>query len=97
MRALVVNALGRGFGVEDVEIARPKGREVRVEVQASGLCHTDLLFAAHDIAPTPSVLGHSVVIFRAGGVGLNAVSGARIAGASRIVVMTGTPRSKMDR
>jgi S-(hydroxymethyl)glutathione dehydrogenase/alcohol dehydrogenase len=41
--------------------------------------------------------GDSVVIFRAGGVGLNAVSGARIAGASRIVVMTGTPRSKMDR
>jgi S-(hydroxymethyl)glutathione dehydrogenase / alcohol dehydrogenase len=44
MKALVVNALGRGFDVEDVEIARPKGREVLVEVQASGLCHTDLLF-----------------------------------------------------
>lgn len=60
MKALVVNALGRGFDVEDVEIARPKGREVLVEVQASGLCHTDLLFATHDIAPTPSVLGHEV-------------------------------------
>jgi S-(hydroxymethyl)glutathione dehydrogenase/alcohol dehydrogenase len=60
MKALVVNALGRGFDVEDVEIASPKGREVRVEVQASGLCHTDLLFATHDIAPTPSVLGHEV-------------------------------------
>jgi S-(hydroxymethyl)glutathione dehydrogenase/alcohol dehydrogenase len=31
--------------------------------------------------------GESVVIFGAGGVGLNAVSGARIAGASRIVVI----------
>ena len=31
-----------------------------VDVQASGLCHTDLLFATHDIAPTPSVLGHEV-------------------------------------
>jgi len=31
--------------------------------------------------------GDSVVIFGAGGVGLNAVSGARIAGASRIVVI----------
>ena len=60
MKALVVNALGRGFDVEDVEIAPPTGREVRVEVQASGLCHTDLLFATHDIAPTPSVLGHEV-------------------------------------
>ncbi len=60
MKALVVNALGRGFDVEDVEIAPPKGREVLVDVQASGLCHTDLLFATHDIAPTPSVLGHEV-------------------------------------
>jgi Zn-dependent alcohol dehydrogenase len=60
MKALVVNALGRGFDVEDVEIAPPKGREVRVEVQASGLCHTDLLFATYDIAPTPSELGHEV-------------------------------------
>ena len=32
-----MNALGRGFDVEDVEIAPPKGREVIVEVQASGL------------------------------------------------------------
>jgi S-(hydroxymethyl)glutathione dehydrogenase/alcohol dehydrogenase len=60
MRALVVNALGRGFDVEDVEIATPRGREVLVDVRASGLCHTDLLFATHDIAPTPSVLGHEV-------------------------------------
>ena len=60
MKALVVNALGRGFDVEDVEIAPPKGREVLVDVQASGLCHTDLLFATHDLAPTPSVLGHEV-------------------------------------
>jgi NADPH:quinone reductase-like Zn-dependent oxidoreductase len=39
MKALVVNALGRGFDLEDVD-----RREVLVEVQASGLCHTDLLF-----------------------------------------------------
>jgi NADPH:quinone reductase-like Zn-dependent oxidoreductase len=44
MKALVVNALGRGFDLEDVDIASPIGREVLVEVQASGLCHTDLLF-----------------------------------------------------
>jgi len=60
MKALVLNALGRGFDFEDVEIASPVGREVLVEVQASGLCHTDLLFATHDIVPTPSVLGHEV-------------------------------------
>ena len=60
MKALVVNALGRGFDVEDVEIAPPKGREVLVDVRASGLCHTDLLFATHDIAPILAVLGHEV-------------------------------------
>jgi acyl-CoA reductase-like NAD-dependent aldehyde dehydrogenase len=42
MKALVVNALGRWFNFEDVDIAAPIGREVLVDVQASGLCHTDL-------------------------------------------------------
>jgi S-(hydroxymethyl)glutathione dehydrogenase / alcohol dehydrogenase len=60
MKALVLNALGGGFDFEQVEIASPVGREVLVDVQASGLCHTDLLFATHDIVPTPSVLGHEV-------------------------------------
>ena len=36
--------------------------------------------------------GESVVIFGAGGVGLNAVSGARLAGASRIVVIDIQPK-----
>jgi Zn-dependent alcohol dehydrogenase len=51
MKALVLNALGRGFDLDEVDIASPTGREVLVDVQASGLCHTDLLFATHDIAP----------------------------------------------
>jgi S-(hydroxymethyl)glutathione dehydrogenase / alcohol dehydrogenase len=60
MKALVVNVLGRGFDLEDVQIAAPMGREVLVDVQAFGLCHTDLLCATHDIVPTPAVLGHEV-------------------------------------
>ena len=60
MKALVLNSIGRGFDFEDVEIATPIGREVLVNVQASGLCHTDLLFATHDIVRTPAVLGHEV-------------------------------------
>jgi S-(hydroxymethyl)glutathione dehydrogenase/alcohol dehydrogenase len=60
MKALVLNALGCGFDFEDVDIAAPMGREVLVDVQASGLCHTDLLFATHDFVPTPSVLGHEI-------------------------------------
>ncbi len=60
MKALVVNAFGRGFDYEDVQIAQAIGREALVNVQASGLCHTDLLFATHNIVPTPAVLGHEV-------------------------------------
>jgi S-(hydroxymethyl)glutathione dehydrogenase/alcohol dehydrogenase len=60
MKALVVNALGRGFDLEDVDIAAPIGREVRVKRASPGLCHTDLLFATHDIVPMPAVLGHEV-------------------------------------
>ena len=60
MKALVLNALGHGFEFEDVDIAAPMGREVLVNVRAAGLCHTDLLFATHDIVPTPAVLGHEV-------------------------------------
>jgi S-(hydroxymethyl)glutathione dehydrogenase / alcohol dehydrogenase len=60
MKALVVNSLGRGFDLEDIDIAAPIGREVLIDVQASGLCHTDLLFATHDIVPIPAVLGHEI-------------------------------------
>ena len=60
MKALVVNALDRGFDFEEVQISAPIGREVLVHVQASGLCHTDVLFATHKIAPFPAVLGHEV-------------------------------------
>jgi S-(hydroxymethyl)glutathione dehydrogenase/alcohol dehydrogenase len=60
MKALVLNALGCGFDLESVDIAAPVGHEVLVDVHASGLCHTDVLFATNDIAPTPSVLGHEV-------------------------------------
>ena len=60
MKALVVNGLGRSFELEDVDVAAPIGREVAIDVQASGLCHTDLLFAANNIAPFPAVFGHEV-------------------------------------
>ena len=60
MKALVLNAVGREFDFEDVDVAAPIGREILVDVHASGLCHTDLLFAANPIFPTPAVLGHEV-------------------------------------
>ena len=60
MKALVVNSTGGGFDLEDIDIDAPAGREVLIDVKASGLCHTDLLFATHDIIPMPAVLGHEV-------------------------------------
>jgi S-(hydroxymethyl)glutathione dehydrogenase/alcohol dehydrogenase len=60
VKALVVNALGGGFNLDDIDIAAPIGREALIDVRASGLCHTDLLFAANNIAPFPAVFGHEV-------------------------------------
>ena len=61
MKASVVHGLGGGFTVEDVSIASPIGREVLVEVRASGLCHSDLHLAEVDYGvPLPAVLGHEV-------------------------------------
>src|SRR5580693_7053563 len=60
MKALVINAVGGGFELEDVDLAAPVGHEVLVEVRASGLCHTDLTIAKHGLFPTPSVLGHEI-------------------------------------
>ena len=49
MKTLVLNAVGRGFDSENADIAPPIAREVLVDVRASGLCHTDLLFVIHEI------------------------------------------------
>lgn len=62
MKAAVVEALGAGFKIVDVDLAEPIGREVLIDVRASGLCHTDLTIATHDIGvfPMPVLCGHEV-------------------------------------
>ncbi|MFE9940113.1 zinc-binding dehydrogenase [Streptomyces hirsutus] len=62
MKAAVVDTTGGGFTVQDVDIAEPLGREVLVEVRASGLCHTDLTLAGQATSPYPPpvVLGHEI-------------------------------------
>jgi S-(hydroxymethyl)glutathione dehydrogenase / alcohol dehydrogenase len=62
VKALVLNAVGRRFELEEIDIANPTGREVLVDVQGSGLCHTDLLFATHEFVPVPAVLGHEAAL-----------------------------------
>ncbi|MEU1305207.1 MULTISPECIES: zinc-binding dehydrogenase [Streptomyces] len=60
MKASVTKGLGQGFVIEEVELAAPAGHEVRVEVRASGLCHSDLSVATFIGGEFPVVLGHEV-------------------------------------
>ncbi|MEV6348956.1 zinc-binding dehydrogenase [Actinoplanes sp. NPDC051851] len=60
MKASVTKGLGQGFVVEEVDLAAPVGHEVRVEVKASGLCHSDLSVATFIGGEFPVVLGHEV-------------------------------------
>jgi Zn-dependent alcohol dehydrogenase len=59
-RAAVLTALGQPLTVrDDVELDAPRAREVRVELRASGVCHTDLSMRDGVVPVTlPAVLGH---------------------------------------
>lgn len=61
MRAAVLRRAGAPLEFLDVEIDAPRGREVLVEVRASGICHSDV--GAAGILPDimmPVILGHEV-------------------------------------
>lgn len=61
MKATLVREIGAGFVSADIDIATPIGREVLVEVKASGLCHTDLTMSRYDMGnPLPGVFGHEL-------------------------------------
>ena len=61
MKASIVREFGAGFATAEIDIAAPIGREVVIDVKASGLCHTDLTIMKHDIGyPVPAVHGHEL-------------------------------------
>lgn len=61
MKAAVLNKIAGAFEIENIEIAEPQGREVLIDVKASGLCHSDLHMAETDFGvPLPVVFGHEV-------------------------------------
>ena len=61
MKAALVREIGAGFVTEEVQLAAPIGREVLIDVKASGLCHTDLTASRNNIGyEPPMVLGHEV-------------------------------------
>jgi S-(hydroxymethyl)glutathione dehydrogenase / alcohol dehydrogenase len=62
MEAAVVDSIGSGFKVYEVDLAEPLDREVLVGVRASGLCHTDLTIATQDMGvfAMPALCGHEL-------------------------------------
>ncbi len=59
MKASIFHAVGEKLTVEDVELDGPRAGEIRLRVQASGLCHSDYhLIAGDNATTTPAVLGH---------------------------------------
>lgn len=61
MKASASFGIGQGFTIADVEIDQPLGREVLVDVRASGLCASDLHLVENDFGyPMPAVFGHEI-------------------------------------
>lgn len=57
-QAAIVRQIGGPFVIEPVEIAAPRDHEVRVQIVAVGMCHTDLVARDGFPVPMPIVLGH---------------------------------------
>jgi S-(hydroxymethyl)glutathione dehydrogenase/alcohol dehydrogenase len=59
MKAAVFHGPNQALSIEDVEIDKPREREVLVRTVASGVCHSDLHFVDGFYPyPAPAVLGH---------------------------------------
>lgn len=56
--AAIVRAVGQDFSIEEIDVAEPRGAEVRVKMVAVGMCHTDLVARDGFPVPLPIVLGH---------------------------------------
>lgn len=73
MKAAILKEFGQDLVIEDVTLGNPGHNEVRVEVTATGLCHTDLHFMRGQLPlSVPAILGHETAgIVRAVGAGVN--------------------------
>jgi Zn-dependent alcohol dehydrogenase len=58
-RAAVLSATGEQLAVEEIGLADPGAGEVRVRIEASGVCHSDWnVVTGSSATPLPAVLGH---------------------------------------
>jgi S-(hydroxymethyl)glutathione dehydrogenase/alcohol dehydrogenase len=59
MKAAVLRAYNQPVTIEDIDVADPGPREVRVRTSACGICHSDLHCLEGGLpVPLPTVLGH---------------------------------------
>ena len=59
MKAAVLRAVREPVRIEELDLAEPGLGEIRVRVEAAGVCHSDLHYMAGDLsARLPIVLGH---------------------------------------
>jgi Zn-dependent alcohol dehydrogenase len=59
MKAAVLREIGQPLQLEDVELDEPGPEEVRVRIEAAGVCHSDLHYMTGDLkAKLPLVVGH---------------------------------------
>ena len=57
--AAVVRERGGAFSIEEIKLGRPRFDEVVVQIEAVGMCHTDIAVRDGDMPmPLPAVLGH---------------------------------------
>jgi len=59
IRAAVTESKGAPFSIQELELDEPRPDEVRVRLEAAGICHTDLIIRDQWYpVPLPAVLGH---------------------------------------
>ncbi|HET8944466.1 MAG TPA: alcohol dehydrogenase catalytic domain-containing protein, partial [Dehalococcoidia bacterium] len=59
MKAAIFRGVNQPLTIEQIDIDKPRGREVLVRTVAAGVCHSDLHFIEGLWPfPPPAVLGH---------------------------------------
>jgi S-(hydroxymethyl)glutathione dehydrogenase/alcohol dehydrogenase len=59
MRAAVLHEIGAPLAIEELELAAPRAGELRVRIEAAGVCHSDYHYMTGDLrCPLPVVVGH---------------------------------------
>src|SRR5436309_3488725 len=107
-KAAVCVGLNEPLEIQDLDLDAPHAGEIRLRMGASGVCHSDLsiqngtLIGCGVLTGVGAALntanirrGDTVAVIGCGGVGLNVIQGAKIAGADEIIAVDMLP-NKLD-